>query len=76
MNKRLRDLYVSKFSQGNPSFLQELREKRRNKNKTEHPSYPLLINIDEEKYHKSTIKIMVFGQETNTWERDIAVYLL
>jgi len=69
INNKLRTLYKNLFSEGDPCFLQELREKRRSSNEKERPAYPLLIGIDENKYLRSNIKIMIFGQETNYWER-------
>jgi hypothetical protein len=68
-NASLKELYSSKFSYGNPCFLHQLRENRRSSIKEERPAYPLLIKIDEKKYQQSDFKIMIFGQETNSWER-------
>lgn len=70
MNNNLQELYKNKFSYGEPCFLQLLREQRRNRNENNRPSYPLLLKIDEEKYFNSNIK-MVFGRETNTWEKQV-----
>lgn len=69
INSKLRSLYKSRFSEGEPCFLKELRERRRSSNEKERPAYPLLIGIDENRYMTSNIKIMIFGQETNSWER-------
>jgi len=71
INEQLKDLYIKKFSEGTPCFLQQLRERRRVKNKKEHPAYPLLLNINEENYHNADLRIMVFGQETNSWEHKV-----
>ena len=35
------------------------------------PAYPLLLKVNEEQYDKADLKIMVFGQETNSWEHKI-----
>ncbi len=32
------------------------------------PTNPLLLKVNEDKYNKSDLKIMFFGQETNSWE--------
>lgn len=66
INKQLKDLYTSKFQQGNPCILQLLREMRRGENP---PAYPLLLKINEEKYNNADLKIMIMGQETDSWER-------
>ena len=71
LNDQLKDLYITKFSEGTPCFLQQLREKRRVENKKERPAYPLLIKINEENYLKADLRIMIFGQETNSWEHKV-----
>ena len=68
INEKLRQLYIDRLSAGEPCFLQILREQRRNIDHTTQPAYPLLIKINEEKYKNADLKIMVFGQETNSWE--------
>lgn len=66
INKFLKTLYISAFQQGEPCVLQRLREMRRGKTP---PAYPLLLKVNEEKYKKAHLKIMIMGQETNGWER-------
>ncbi|MDD3740181.1 MAG: hypothetical protein PHH30_02980 [Bacteroidales bacterium] len=68
-NLQLKDLYSNKFSSGVFCFLQQLREKRRNPDSNKRPAYPLLIKLNEEAFSSSDLKIMIFGQETNSWER-------
>lgn len=65
INKLLKKLYISKFQQGNPCVLQQLREMRRGDNP---PAYPLLLKVNEEKHNKADLKIMIIGQETDGWE--------
>lgn len=33
------------------------------------PSNPLLLQVNEEKYLNSDLKVMIFGQETNSWDK-------
>lgn len=66
INKQLKDLYTSKFQQGPPCVLQLLREMRRGENP---PAYPLLLKVNEEIHNKADLKIMIMGQETDSWER-------
>lgn len=72
INDQLKDLYISKFSEGAPCFLQYLREKRSLENKKEQPAYPLLLKINEENYRNADLRIMIFGQETNSWEHQVS----
>jgi hypothetical protein len=72
INDQLKELYISKFTEGTPCFLQYLREKRCLENKKEQPAYPLLLKINEEKYHNADLRIMIFGQETNSWEQQVS----
>lgn len=65
-NKLLKTLYTSKFQQGTPCILQLLREMRRGENP---PAYPLLLKVNEEIHYKADLKIMIMGQETDSWER-------
>ena len=76
INDQLRDLYISKFSEGTPCFLQQLREKRRLDNTKEQPAYPLLLKINEENYRNADLRIMIFGQETNSWEHEVSSELI
>lgn len=66
INKLLKTLYISKFQQSNPCVLQLLREMRREENP---PAYPLLLKVNEEIHNKADLKIMIMGQETDSWER-------
>ncbi len=68
INKQLHTLYFSKLSTGFPCILQQFRQMRRGENP---PAYPLLLKVNEEQYDKADLKIMVFGQETNSWEHKI-----
>ena len=73
LNDKLRKLYVEKLGAGSPCFLQILREQRRSTDKAIQPAYPLLIKInDEAKYKKADLRIMIFGQETNSWETKVS----
>ncbi len=62
INKNLKDLYSGKY----PALTTELNKANSNLNPKEKATNPLLIQVDE-KYTKADIKIMFFGQETNTW---------
>lgn len=66
INNLLKDLYISRFQQDNPCILQLLREMRRGENP---PAYPLLLKVNEEIHYKADLKIMIMGQETDSWER-------
>ena len=73
LNDKLKQLYVDKLGAGSPCFLQILRGQRRSTDKALHPSYPLLIKIkDEAKYKNADLRIMIFGQETNSWETEVS----
>ena len=61
-NKRLKDLYSSKY----PDLTTELNNANSKLEPSEKATNPLLIQVDE-KYINADIKIMFFGQETNTW---------
>lgn len=69
INSKLRQLYIDTFSTESPCVLQLLRNKRRT---PEVPAYPLLIKVNEEALAKADIKIMIFGQETNSWEQKVS----
>lgn len=61
-NERLRELYSTHWRSLNQKFSQyEFSEKR--------PSNPLLLCVDE-RYSNADIKVVYFGQETNSWEKD------
>ncbi len=73
INDKLRQLYINKFGAGSPCFLQILREQRMNADNAIQPAYPLLIKIkDEAKYKNADLRIMIFGQETNSWETEVS----
>lgn len=73
INDKLRQLYVSKLGAGSPCFLQILREQRRSNDEAIQPAYPLMIKIkDEAKYKNADLRIMIFGQETNSWETEVS----
>jgi hypothetical protein len=61
MNQELKRLYFSKWNALCSRMKKEEFETRK-------PASPLLLFVeDEEEYQKSDIRIMVFGQETNSW---------
>lgn len=68
INEELYTLYYNKLSKGCPCMLQLFRQMRREANA---PSYPLFLKINEEQYCNADVKIIVFGQETNSWEHKI-----
>ena len=73
INDKLKQLYAAKFGAGSPCFLQRLREQRMSADEAIHPAYPLLIKIkDEVKYKSADLRIMIFGQETNSWETQVS----
>jgi hypothetical protein len=66
MNKQLFELYSSKWDElcAAMSLIIE------NKKLAIKPTNPLLLTIDdEEAFKKSDIRVMIFGQETNDWEK-------
>lgn len=65
-NNLLKKLYINRLQQGAPCVLQLLREMRRGETP---PSYPLLLKINEDEHYKADLKIMIMGQETDSWER-------
>lgn len=67
INSHLAQLYKEKFNTGNPCFLELLRAYRRKK-VIYKPTYPLMLKVDEKRVAEADIKIMIFGQETNSWE--------
>ncbi len=70
--KELTNIYSDKLSFGEPCVLQQLREMRRSPNVNEQPAYPLLLKINEEALAKADLRIMIFGQETNSWETKVS----
>ncbi len=68
INEDLKRLYINKFSSEEPCVLQQLRAKRCFNKENERPAYPLLLKVDERSLAQADLKIMIFGQETNTWE--------
>lgn len=68
INEKLYTLYSNKLKAGSPCVLQQLRQMRREENP---PAYPLLLKVNEERYNKAELKVMVFGQETNGWEHQV-----
>jgi hypothetical protein len=63
MNEQLKNLYNSKWTDLS-SKLNEILEKKELKLK---PTNPLLISLENNDYENSDIKVMIFGQETNSW---------
>lgn len=63
INEQLQALYETHYEkllhEYRSSFAHQIKDQLTN---------PLLISIDEDKYQKSDLKIMFFGQETNDWE--------
>ncbi len=66
INNKLLSLYQEKWE----DLTEELQKINFNSNNELKASNPLLINIDEDKFYASDIKIMIFGQETNSWYGD------
>jgi len=64
LNKQLLELYSSKWGELCSAILPIFEDDELDMK----PSNPLLLSIDnEEKFNKSDIRVMVFGQETNGW---------
>ena len=63
INEQLFLLYSSKWS----NLSHKLNSVIKDENSLSIPTSPLFLCVDEEKYEKSAIKIMFFGQETNGW---------
>lgn len=64
INRELKRLYMRNWYE----MSRELNEINSDEGKELKATNPLLIKIDEDKYNESDIKIMIFGQETNSWE--------
>ncbi len=64
INDELKKLYLKNWSE----MTKELNEINSNEDKELKATNPLLIKVDEDKYNKSDIKVMIFGQETNSWD--------
>ncbi|CAM3008511.1 hypothetical protein [Flavobacterium frigoris] len=66
MNDKLKKLYSEKWE--NLSInLNEVLENPELKTK---PTNPLLISLENNNYENADIKLIIFGQETNDWEKD------
>ncbi len=66
LNKNLTELYQSKWKH----FSEKLLEITNSNDYPVKPTNPLLIKIpNEDEYKKADIKIMIFGKETNDWDR-------
>ena len=66
MNESLKKLYYSKWHNLSKALNFALIEKSNDLK----PSNPLLISLNNNNYENSDIKLMVFGQETNSWYED------
>jgi hypothetical protein len=66
MNESLKKIYYSKWDNLSKALNLALIEK----SNVLKPSNPLLISLNNNNYENSDIKIMVFGQETNSWYED------
>lgn len=66
INKKLFSLYQGKWK----NLSKELQQINSDSSNELKASNPLLINIDEDKFYASDIKLMIFGQETNSWYGD------
>lgn len=62
INQNLLNLYTSKY----PKLTKELNEKNKSLEHKDRATNPLLLKVDEN-YTNARLKIMIFGQETNTW---------
>jgi hypothetical protein len=58
INKQLRNLYQKNWD----NFIESGK-----KLKSPTPTNPLLIQVDEDVFNKSDIKVMIYGQETWGW---------
>lgn len=63
MNAQLQQLYSSKWE----NLQTSLKSIDDNKEVELEPANPLLLSVDEENYIAADIKLMFFGQETNSW---------
>jgi hypothetical protein len=63
INEQLRALYENHYEKLKQKF-----NVPGGNNRGDSPANPLLIQVDEEKYKASDIKLMFFGKETNGWE--------
>ena len=64
MNDKLKELYDSKWDKMVSTFAPILQDESIEVK----PANPLLLYIDdEEKYQNADIRVMIFGQETNSW---------
>ncbi len=61
-NQNLFDLYNNKY----PKLTKVLNEKNKSLGHKDRATNPLLLKIDDN-YAKAELKVMIFGQETNTW---------
>ena len=67
MNSKLFDLYNSHWAE----LSKHLREVVESRDYEENPTNPLLLNIGEQSaYDEADFRIMIFGQETNSWHGD------
>ena len=65
INRNLQELYLSNWD----NLSKKINDLKQDDDQIVEPTNPLLIYIsDEEKYLRSDLKVMVFGQETNDWE--------
>ena len=62
-NKKLLTLYQSKWEKLSVAMKDIFSDEQLE----DKPSNPLLLYINEEEYKTADIKIMVYGQETNSW---------
>lgn len=63
MNPRLKELYTSKWDK----LTEHIQHINSTKEYSIKPSNPLLLNINEKEYEEADVRIMFFGQETNSW---------
>lgn len=66
MNDRLYELYQKKWE----ALSQKLNEIIFDNNLSQKPTNPLIVSLDEMLYVESDIKVLIFGQETNDWEKN------
>lgn len=65
-NQQLFDVYSSKWATLCKSVEPLFNDETLNSS----PTTPLFLKIDESTYHKSDLKVMFFGQETNRWYKN------
>jgi hypothetical protein len=64
INEQLHELYASKWEALSAALLTSVKDDEKT------PTHPLLLHVDnEEAWQNADLKVMIFGQETNDWEK-------